>query len=459
MQAAVFVAQGLQGQHVLQRYRRDTRDRAQKIKMVIFEFFFAECDKVQHPNRSLHRHEWHAKHALGFSRVGRGRAENDSPFPERALHQLATDVQLRSGVGFPVPDTARGWLGVNVGGNDNCAAVSRDHFAHELQQLRLQRLDFANGVDRVRDLEQGIQIARHPSDVGAQLLRRRESLGGCAVAKVQRCILPELHHPHSRLLVFRDEENQLTLAHADGIPVSQQLSPYRDSVYKRAVVTVEIHQVKAGIRCGDDEVLPRHGEVGYAEATRGLTADRKLVAVQPHHSAFQWPGHHHDPGVHNNLRPASVADSAKFGSEEFVTRHSTNETDRRANHSDSFSPSTPAGELWHQDWEFDYVTANAGNGKLGPPRNRIGMRLAISQRVAANFQKSSAAKSKLGSETGAPIGGVMKRSIYGALMLLAAALLISVPMVQAQSQLKADVPFTFSVDKQSMSAGNYEIDY
>jgi hypothetical protein len=53
----------------------------------------------------------------------------------------------------------------------------------------------------------------------------------------------------------------------------------------------------------------------------------------------------------------------------------------------------------------------------------------------------------------------MKRSIYGALMLLAAALLISVPMVQAQSQLKADVPFTFSVDKQSMSAGNYEIDY
>ncbi len=52
----------------------------------------------------------------------------------------------------------------------------------------------------------------------------------------------------------------------------------------------------------------------------------------------------------------------------------------------------------------------------------------------------------------------MKRSIYGALMLLAAALLISVPMVQAQSQLKADVPFTFSVDKQSMSAGNYEID-
>ena len=53
----------------------------------------------------------------------------------------------------------------------------------------------------------------------------------------------------------------------------------------------------------------------------------------------------------------------------------------------------------------------------------------------------------------------MKRSIYGALMLLAAALLISVPMVQAQSQIKADVPFAFSVDKQSMSAGNYEIDY
>jgi len=51
----------------------------------------------------------------------------------------------------------------------------------------------------------------------------------------------------------------------------------------------------------------------------------------------------------------------------------------------------------------------------------------------------------------------MKRSIYGALILLAAALMISVPMVQAQSQLKADVPFAFSVDKQMMPAGNYEI--
>jgi len=51
----------------------------------------------------------------------------------------------------------------------------------------------------------------------------------------------------------------------------------------------------------------------------------------------------------------------------------------------------------------------------------------------------------------------MKRSIYGALILLAAALMISVPMVQAQSQVKADVPFAFSVDKQSMPAGNYEI--
>ena len=51
----------------------------------------------------------------------------------------------------------------------------------------------------------------------------------------------------------------------------------------------------------------------------------------------------------------------------------------------------------------------------------------------------------------------MKRSIYGALMVLAAALMVSVPMVQAQSHIKADVPFAFSVDKQSMPAGNYEI--
>ena len=51
----------------------------------------------------------------------------------------------------------------------------------------------------------------------------------------------------------------------------------------------------------------------------------------------------------------------------------------------------------------------------------------------------------------------MKHSIYGALAMLAVALMISVPMTQAQSRVRADVPFAFSLEQSSMPAGGYEI--
>ncbi len=51
----------------------------------------------------------------------------------------------------------------------------------------------------------------------------------------------------------------------------------------------------------------------------------------------------------------------------------------------------------------------------------------------------------------------MKRNIYGALMIIALALIVSVPMTQAQARAKANVPFEFSLNHQLMPAGNYEI--
>ena len=51
----------------------------------------------------------------------------------------------------------------------------------------------------------------------------------------------------------------------------------------------------------------------------------------------------------------------------------------------------------------------------------------------------------------------MKRNIYGALAILAAALIVSVPLVQAQSRVNADVPFAFSLQDKAMPAGNYQI--
>jgi len=51
----------------------------------------------------------------------------------------------------------------------------------------------------------------------------------------------------------------------------------------------------------------------------------------------------------------------------------------------------------------------------------------------------------------------MKHSIYGALAMLAVALMISVPMSQAQNSVRANVPFAFSLEKTSMPEGGYEI--
>ncbi|MGB8768271.1 MAG: hypothetical protein WCC92_01545 [Candidatus Korobacteraceae bacterium] len=51
----------------------------------------------------------------------------------------------------------------------------------------------------------------------------------------------------------------------------------------------------------------------------------------------------------------------------------------------------------------------------------------------------------------------MKRNVYGALAILGVALIVSVPFVQAQSRLNADVPFAFSLQDKAMPAGNYQI--
>jgi hypothetical protein len=51
----------------------------------------------------------------------------------------------------------------------------------------------------------------------------------------------------------------------------------------------------------------------------------------------------------------------------------------------------------------------------------------------------------------------MKRNIYGAFAILAAALIVSVPFVQAQTRVSAEVPFAFSLQDKAMPAGNYQI--
>lgn len=51
----------------------------------------------------------------------------------------------------------------------------------------------------------------------------------------------------------------------------------------------------------------------------------------------------------------------------------------------------------------------------------------------------------------------MKRTMFGALTTLVLALVINVPLAQAQSKTKADVPFEFEVAAKMMPAGTYTI--
>jgi hypothetical protein len=51
----------------------------------------------------------------------------------------------------------------------------------------------------------------------------------------------------------------------------------------------------------------------------------------------------------------------------------------------------------------------------------------------------------------------MKCNVYGALMILVLALIVSAPMAQAQAGAKAQVPFDFNLEQKLMPAGAYEV--
>jgi len=51
----------------------------------------------------------------------------------------------------------------------------------------------------------------------------------------------------------------------------------------------------------------------------------------------------------------------------------------------------------------------------------------------------------------------MKYNSYGALMILALALIVGLPTIQAQTRVQANVPFDFNLDQKSMQAGTYGI--
>ena len=51
----------------------------------------------------------------------------------------------------------------------------------------------------------------------------------------------------------------------------------------------------------------------------------------------------------------------------------------------------------------------------------------------------------------------MKSKFYGALTMLAATMVLALPMLNAQSRIVANVPFNFYVGEKAMAAGTYQV--
>src|SRR5664279_585456 len=103
--------------------------------------------------------------------------------------------------------------------------VGGNHFANQFQKPLLQWLQVADGINGARDLEQGIQIARHPANVGAKVQDRRQSFCARGGYKIGWRLVPELRNPRNQAVVLPDQKHQLTMAYPNGVSMAQQLSP------------------------------------------------------------------------------------------------------------------------------------------------------------------------------------------------------------------------------------------
>ena len=185
--------------------------------------------------------------------------------------------------------------------DDDGAGIGRNHLADQLQQSLLQRLQVTDGIYRVSDLEERVQIASHPPDIGALGHRRVRSHVCCRQQAVRLVLVLELYRLENQSFVLSDQEDQLASADAERVAVSQQLAAYRDTVYEGAIVAFQIDEMKRSIAFADGEVTPRYRAVAQAKIVGGVATDRKLVARKPHNRALRGPRNYYHARVQNYL--------------------------------------------------------------------------------------------------------------------------------------------------------------
>ena len=194
---------------------------------------------------------------------------------------------------MPLPDaTGTGFL-IGVAQDHNGARVRGYDFTDQLQQESLQHFEITDGINRVGDLEKGIQVAGHPPDIGARMRRRGIGAYVGRGQQVDSIVLLEVYRLASRLIVFRDQEHQFTPADANRIAVRQKFTPHRNAIYECAIMTFQVDELERGIGPADREVPPRNRAITQAKMVGRIPANRELVASKPYHRSLRRSRNHH----------------------------------------------------------------------------------------------------------------------------------------------------------------------
>jgi len=243
-EALVLGAQRIELQQVLQRDGGDAGYRTDEVGVILFEGGRrGRRVEVNHSQSSVDRDQGHAQHMLGGGGSSGSGNDHRAAFPNRLLHQLFSNDDLGGCQAFSIPGAGRTGFLVRVALKNNCGLGGGNHFANQLQQLALQGLNIAGGIDDIGNLQECRQIARHSADPGivggqaAWIERHRLQFGGRARTAQARC-------EQGSVVLGAGEEHKLALADANAVSMLQRLAGHLRFVDESSVVAVEIGDFK-----------------------------------------------------------------------------------------------------------------------------------------------------------------------------------------------------------------------